>query len=190
MINLFQYGRFFLRHALLRKKISLTRKKSIYEIDYRQLQEQGVRLLIYDADDTLCGHHEDLSEKTKRLFRRLATGKAFPFQIAIISNSNKRRQERLSYQVKDFSIFIEKSANKPSPKGFLEILSHFQTKPENAAVIGDRLGTDLFGAELAGIPHLILVEPYSSLFEGRNAPFFIRVIRDMEKKICFLICLL
>lgn len=185
MINLFQYGRFFLRHALLRKKMAVIRKKSVYEIDYRRLQEQGIRLLIYDADDTLCEHHEDLPERTKKLFRTLAASKAFPFHIAIISNSNKRRQERLSYQVKDFSIFVEKSANKPSPKGFLEILSHFQTKPEKAAVIGDRLGTDLFGAELAGIHHLVLIEPYSSIFGSRKAPFLIRVIRDLEKRFVF-----
>ncbi len=168
-------------HALLRKKMVVIRKKSVYEMDYGQLQEQGIRLLIYDADDTLCGHHETLPERTKKLFRTLAASKAFPFQIAIISNSNKRRQERLSYHVKEFPIFVEKSANKPSPNGFLEILSHFQTKPEKAAVIGDRLGTDLFGAELAGIRNLILVKPYSSVFGGKKAPFLIRIIRDLEK---------
>jgi predicted HAD superfamily phosphohydrolase YqeG len=61
-------------------------------------------------------------------------------------------------------------------------MEHLKTGPRNTAMVGDRPGTDMWGAHRAGIKHTILVEPYSEAFGGKKPGAIIRLARAAEKR--------
>jgi len=172
MIDLIQYLKFFFAKDLTFQKAS-----SVYDLDYQLLKKKGVRILIFDVDDTLCGHGDAFPPKSKKLIF------SKEFQVALLSNAHQWRQEELTKLIAGSAVLIEKSSSKPSPAGYLRILEQVKVKPEQTVVIGDRLGTDLWGGHLAGITNLILVEPFSYMIGGTKAPLLIRGIRYLEKKV-------
>ncbi len=171
MIDLFKYLKFFFA-----RRFTFQKANSVYEIDYQSLKKEGIKLLIFDVDDTLCGHGDAFLPKSKKLIF------SKDFQVTMISNAQKQRQEELTKLITGSSVLIEKSSNKPNPAGYLKLLGQAKVKPKQAVVIGDRLGTDLWGGHLAGITHLILVEPFSYVIGGKKAPVYIRLVRWVEKQ--------
>jgi predicted HAD superfamily phosphohydrolase YqeG len=47
-------------------------------------------------------------------------------------------------------------------------------------MVGDRVGTDLWGAYLAGIKYRILVKPYSKSFGGQSAGVILKILKFFE----------
>ena len=70
--------------------------------------------------------------------------------------------------------FVYKSA-KPLPKGFKKAAEKFGMKPEETAVIGDQLFTDVLGGKIFG-SKVFLTEPL-----GPETDFFIKIKRKFEK---------
>lgn len=70
---------------------------------------------------------------------------------------------------------MQSTPQKPNPQGFLNILKYFDKAPKSAAVIGDRPGTDMWGAHMVKINNLLLVVPLS-----KKAPLFIKITRKIE----------
>ena len=63
-------------------------QKSIYTIDYRKLKENGIRLLLFDLDNTLSPVGED--EPTDKL-KKFMTELKEEFEVLIFSNSPRKR---------------------------------------------------------------------------------------------------
>ena len=176
------YFKYLYKNALNRGKLPHSKVSTIYNIDYAKLYQEGVRLLIFDVDDTLTGHHEELSEKILDFLveRTQKNVSGEQFNVAIFSNCKSKRRHYLTNITKTIPLFIENSKDKPNPQGFHNILNHFNLKSSQAAVIGDRVGTDILGAHLSRIKNKILVEPYSKKFNRKKAPLTIRVVRKVE----------
>ena len=63
-------------------------QKNIFTINYNKLKQAGIKLLIFDLDNTLGSIDETvINEDTKNFLTNLATN----FQIVIASNSKKKR---------------------------------------------------------------------------------------------------
>jgi len=152
--------------------------KSIYDIDYQRLHDQGIRVLIYDYDDTLADFHGVLSEKTTNILHELVK---MGFKIGLLSNFKPVRKQILIETFANIEIYIDYSANKPEPTGYLNILKYYNLKPNQACMVGDRVGTDIFGAHLAGIEQRVLVKPFSEVFGGKKAPLKDRIMKELEK---------
>lgn len=45
--------------------------KSVYDIDYKKLYEQGYRGILFDIDNTLVPNQAPADNKAKELFKRL-----------------------------------------------------------------------------------------------------------------------
>lgn len=171
----------FWNSLLKRKKLINGSKKSIFEIDFSSIKDK-FDLIIFDYDDTISDFHGKIDPKVGDLLMYL---QQMGYKLGVVSNCSRARFKNLKKHLEKRNIFLSPSGNKPSPKGFFEILSHYEISPQKTISIGDRLGTECFAAKLAGIERIYLVERYSKIFGGKQPNIFHRSINNLEKKIYF-----
>lgn len=143
---------------------------SVAEIDTKGLKRVGIRGIIFDVDNTLCGYHgtsvDERIRGTVELMKK-------EFKTCVISNTNDERRGELEEQ---FGLHVVRSkVKKPRPEPFLEALGYLGTLPQNTAVIGDRLLTDIVGANRLGM-YSIKVAP----LDPGSDPLIIRLARGFE----------
>ncbi len=156
MIDIVEY----LKFAILPIKgwIATGRVNSVRSVDYSALRRKGVNALIFDFDDTLARDGRLLSLEMKKFLLNLKNkGK---FKIGILSNCTYWRRKELEGFFSGTGIIVGKKNTKPNPEGFLELASQIGASTEKTAMIGDKLGVDLWGAKRAGIRERILVEKF------------------------------
>lgn len=125
---------------------------SAYKIDYKALYGKGIRGLIFDIDNTLVPHGAPADQQAIALFKQLHT---MGFHTCLISNNQLPRVAPFAEAVD--SQFVE-DAHKPSVKNYVKAMELMQTDTGSTRFIGDQLFTDIYGANRAGIPS-ILVSP-------------------------------
>jgi uncharacterized protein len=148
--------------------------KSIQAIDLSALKAQGITNLIVDLDETL--RKRNSKEMPQSSIDWMNELKKQGFNICITSNNpfpwrNSNISKLLGVPVSIFAL-------KPLPIAFRHAMWTLKSKPENTALIGDQLLTDILGANLVGI-YTILVDP----FTGAEKGFFRRLMRWMEQVI-------
>jgi len=173
-LDYYSYFKFLINQ--IHNKTKYKKQNSIFSINYNNLKKKGIKLIIFDMVDTLTDHKGILSKKTKTLLKKLSNS----FKIAILSNCNYKRQNQIIKMVKNLDVYVENTNLKPKKTGFVNILKHFNIKKKYAVMIGDRVGSDIYGAKNAGIKKLILVIPYSKFFGGNKANLFYRILRKIE----------
>lgn len=146
-------------------------QKSIYTIDYRKLKENGIRLLLFDLDNTLSPVGED--EPTDKL-KKFMTELKEEFEVLIFSNSPRKRVLNFAEQLDIAGIYF---ACKPMRKKFDMVLREYKHEENEVAIIGDQLLTDIVGGNKVGIV-TILVNPIST-----KDGFFTKWNRHKEDKI-------
>lgn len=125
---------------------------SSYSIDYEQLYRSGIRGLIYDIDNTLVEHGMPATERAIKLFEQL---KSIGFDTCLISNNKEPRVKPFADAVGSKYVY---DAHKPSRKNYIRAMELMGTDTGNTYFIGDQIFTDVYGANRAGIPS-ILVKP-------------------------------
>ncbi|CUH94080.1 hypothetical protein P22_0142 [Propionispora sp. 2/2-37] len=145
---------------------------SVSDIKPELFKQRGIRGLVFDLDNTILPWGgaripEDISVWFSRL-------KAEEFSFCLVSNSYEKR-------VCQFAAALSASyvawACKPSIRGFQKAADKMNLHPEQVAVIGDQLFTDILGGNRAGL-FTILVEPLST----KEFPTT-RISRILEKKL-------
>ena len=179
--TIFQYLNFLL-FSVKGGHMVYEKVQSVFDIDYKKLHDQGVRLFIFDIDDTLCPSKSHLPEKTKCLLSELTEKNDPRSFVGILSNCGNERKKMITEELKPLKISIENDPYKPATQGYEKIMARFGVSPNDTAMIGDRIGTDMWGAYRSGINKCILTEPFSSSFGGRKHIFIIRSVRFVEKK--------
>lgn len=157
-------------------------QKSIYYINYDKLYKKGIRLLLFDLDNTITPVH--INKPTKRLKKLFDELKDKGFKIIIMSNSTKRRIEPFKN-----GLLVDACAFslKPKKDKYLKILERFKFKRSEVAAIGDQLITDIYGANKLDITS-ILVNPLTE--KDYTVTFFNRLIEkivysNLERKDLF-----
>ena len=178
-MNIRAYFKFWKESWKYKTSLAVERYKSVYNIPYETLARKGVKLLIFDVDDTLTAYHDRVEEKTRTLLKELTKS----FHVALLSNCTAKRREEIQQMLPDVNVYISQENDKPAPHSFRSIIEHFKAAGENTAMIGDRLIVDLWGALQGGINHRFLIEPYSFYYGGEKAPVFIIFLRALEKKL-------
>ncbi|NOU95517.1 YqeG family HAD IIIA-type phosphatase [Paenibacillus sp. LMG 31456] len=157
---------------MLNKLLPRLQVNTIYDIDLNALWEQGVRGIITDLDNTLVGAKAPLA--TPELIDWLKVVAQIGFQVVIVSNNNRLRVSKFA---EPLSLPFIYRAKKPTSASFRRALSMMNMRPEQAAVIGDQMMTDVLGGNRMGL-YTILVLPIAKRDEG----FFTKVInRSLEK---------
>lgn len=118
------------------------------------LHEKGIKLLLCDLDYTLAPKAvKTPPEGVKAWIDGLKSA-----GITVMILSNNRSPARVERFCRDLGITYEGHAGKPSPRGFCRAMARCGAAPEETAMLGDKLLTDMLGANRAGVLPL-MVEP-------------------------------
>lgn len=143
---------------------------SILEIDLDELKRVGIRGLIVDLDNTMV---ERGSSKTPESLRRwLEKVTSQGLKVCIVSNN---WASRVSVIAREVNLPLVAPAGKPRGKAFRQGMKLIGSKPEETAVVGDQLFTDVLGGNLAGL-RTVLVIP----LKGPELPHT-RLLRHLER---------
>ena len=114
----------------------------------------GIRLLLCDLDYTLAPKSQP--EPDADLRRWLSDVRAAGVEVMILSNNRSPR--RVEQFCRDLGITSVGHAKKPQTAGFRRAMDQAGTDPAHTAMLGDKLLTDMLGANLSGVTAL-MVEP-------------------------------
>ena len=144
----------------------------IYALDISDMKSRGVEAMIFDIDNTLVTYDDRFApDYTREFFARLHGA---GIKTYIISNNNKKR-------VGEFSQSLGEpwygAALKPLKKYLKMACADMGVSPENTALVGDQLFTDIYGGNRLRML-TILVKPISDKDVG-----FVRFKRNFERMI-------
>lgn len=130
--------------------------KRVEDIKIEVLLKNKIKLLILDVDNTLIDYYENLSENIINWAKEM---KGQGIKLYILSNTNNK--EKVKKVADKLEVPYKNFAMKPLKKGFLSIQKNTKIKPENIAVVGDQIFTDILGGNRCKM-FTILVEPINS----------------------------
>lgn len=121
---------------------------SIFDIDYSRLHRAGKRAILFDLDNTLGGRRpRRLDPQVEELLERITQ---MGFKVGILTNRRIGTNDPVILSLgRRYPVVVR--AGKPRRHGFREILRHLNASPAEAVMIGDRLFTDVIGANRLGI---------------------------------------
>ena len=139
----------------------------------QMLTERGICLLLCDLDYTLAPKyvpHPD--DRVREWLRRMEEGGV---QVMILSNN--RSSHRVETFCRELGIPYVGHAQKPRTTGFHRAMEQAGVTAAETAMMGDKLLTDMLGANLAGVLAL-MVEPaggpkgaWNRVLHALQAPF-------------------
>lgn len=142
---------------------------SLHHIDLSHLRDIGVRGIVFDIDNTVTMWGSN--EIAPTTLKWLEGAKTHGFRVCLLSNNRKARIDDISRML-----------DIPSAKGFKPFGSAFRsalcllgTSPQETAIIGDQIFTDILGGNRAGL-YTILVQPMST-----NEFITTKFLRRLEK---------
>ena len=143
------------------------------QIRGEELTRRGVRLLLCDLDYTLAPKSQrEPDEGLRRWLRELTQA-----GVTVMILSNNRSPRRVEQFCRDLGITYVGHAKKPQTAGFRRAMDQAGTDPAHTAMLGDKLLTDMLGANLAGVLAL-MVEPaggpkgaWNRVLHALQAPF-------------------
>ena len=147
-------------------------QKDIYNIDYEVLLSRGIKLLIFDLDNTLVTITERYPRvETKDLFNKL---KEKGFKIILASNSIKTRVKPFHEGLKIDYLY---SVKKPHIDKINEYVKNSKYGLDEIAMIGDSMIDDVVCGNTIGITTILLDQIGKAEFP------IARLKRIKEKKI-------
>lgn len=144
--------------------------KNVYEINFQELKDQGIKCLMFDLDSTLMVSKSGRFTKTT-----LDWFETFlkDFEVAIISNNKNEQYIEKAVQVAPCKVIGW--ANKPNPRIMSEYLESVNIKPSESVMIGDRPLTDILAGKLLGCKTILV----GSINPVENLPT--RFVRALER---------
>ena len=150
---------------------------SISSLPINHLLQIGIKSLVLDVDGTLLPRNELNVHSSVLIWIKEAQ---HYFNLHLLSNNPSR--ERINFISKTVEIAFTYKAAKPSRRALQKVLIKLQNEPNQIAMIGDRLFTDIIAGNRLGL-YTILVKPLASngitckhnrtqRFEQRIASFF------------------
>lgn len=129
---------------------------SLFDINLDQLKSKGIRGIIFDLDNTIVPW--DSADMCPKINAWLEDLMQENFAVAIVSNNWQKRVKLIANR---FNLPFVSRAYKPAKSGFVQALESLQLKPEEVAVVGDQLFTDVLGGNRMGM-YTIWVKPLTA----------------------------
>lgn len=127
--------------------------KSVLQINLADLERRGIKALLFDLDNTIVPRDQDhLPADMIAFFQRLSQR---GFKACLVSNNYPDRVGALAGQL---GIPTIHRAIKPRKKPFLKAMHLLGVTPQQTAVVGDQIFTDILGGNRLGL-YTILVTP-------------------------------
>lgn len=130
--------------------------KKVEDITIQTLIKNKIKLLILDVDNTLIDYYQKLSENIVSWTKEM---KGQGIKLYILSNTNNK--EKVEKVAKKLDVPYKNFAMKPLKRGFRYIQKETNIKPENIAVVGDQIFTDVLGGNRSKM-FTILVDPINN----------------------------
>lgn len=148
-------------------------------LDLEVLKKRGIRLLVCDIDNTLVPHDAKLPDEDAKAF--VEKVKKSGLDICLVSNNVEERVKCFAnpLNVKAFAF-----AKKPMKITYKKMMKQLGYRPEEIAVIGDQLLTDMLGANRCHL-YTILSHPLVTRdlkWTKINRVFENMVYKMLEKK--------
>jgi HAD superfamily phosphatase (TIGR01668 family) len=146
--------------------------ENIYKLDLNYIKKKNIKGILIDIDNTMLpwnsSHIED------RLMNWVSDCLKQGFSLCIISNNKYHRIQNCAERL---GIPAVSGSLKPFKKAFKKGLNILGTQPEQTAVLGDQIFTDILGAKRMGL-FAILVKPISS-----RELYWTRIMRTLERQL-------
>lgn len=144
--------------------------KQATDVSAQYLKSINVSGLILDVDNTLTLKKGSIIIDGVLNWLRSLENEGI--KLIILSNAKPERMEKVS---KKLGLGFVGYGLKPLPFGYFKSAEKMGVKPENCAIIGDQLFTDILGGNLAGIK-TILVSPKET-----ETSFAFKIKRRLER---------
>lgn len=126
---------------------------NIFEITPQFLRDLGIKALILDIDNTLVPY--EIPEPTDELCAWFSALRENSISAALVSNNNHERVELFN---RSLGLPMFAKSGKPSRKNLRRAMNEMGARPENTAMIGDQIFTDVFAGKRLGL-RAMLVPP-------------------------------
>lgn len=144
--------------------------KNVYEIDFEELKNQGIKCIMFDLDSTvMVSKSADFLPETVEWFNTFIKD----FEVAIISNN--KSEEYIDNASKLAPCRVIGKANKPNPQIMRSYLESIEIKPHEAVMVGDRPLTDILAGKLLGCKTILV----GSINPKENLPT--KIVRALER---------
>lgn len=148
-------------------------RRRITDVTAEDLHRLGVRGVLLDVDNTLTTHDApDLTEDVKNW---LAAMGEQGFALVVVSNNSP---ERVAPFAAKLGLPYAANARKPLPVGYRAASAEINVPLKECVAIGDQIFTDVMGANLAGIPS-VLLEPIQPEVDQKFIAFKRKIERPM-----------
>lgn len=144
---------------LLRNLVPDLILNSVADLDLDMLEGRGVEALLVDLDNTLCRWKREEVSETCDLWVARARER---FRMCIVSNSiHPQRLKRVADRLGIAHVGRWGLGRKPCAGGIRAALKLTDAAPEQAAMVGDQIMTDVLGGNRMGL-FTVWVKPLSS----------------------------
>ena len=124
---------------------------SLTDLTPEMLKNRGISLLMLDFDNTIVPY--TTSVPTEEMDRWLREMNSSGIQLCVVSNSHK---DRVRIFCDRYGLDCITHANKPFTKGINQCLAKYGIPAGKAALVGDQIYTDTFGANNAGVMPILV----------------------------------
>jgi len=115
------------------------------------LDEQGIRLLMMDFDNTIVPYTTNVP--AQEVVDWLARMGASDVQLCVVSNSKNQRVQKFC---QEHHLDCITHARKPFSDGIRRCLEKYNIPKEECALVGDQIFTDTLGANCAGVKSILV----------------------------------
>jgi HAD superfamily phosphatase (TIGR01668 family) len=150
-----------------------TQALALQNVNLYVMRHVGVRALFLDADNTVAPwNSQEVSEPVRAWVR---AAKEAGFAVMVVSNNHMERLQGLSQRLE---IHCIPKMRKPLPFRLRRLARSLSLKPNQCAMIGDQILTDVLAGNLAGM-HTVLLRPIDMTQEYAGT----RINRKLERVI-------
>ena len=132
-------------------KVNWDSNLPIYMISQSELKKKGIHSLLLDVDGTLVNRKSNMIPKAVKNW--IIESKEL-FSLYLISNNPSKK--RIAKLAKELNLRYKYNASKPLKKVTLFAIKEIGIKPENIAIIGDRIFTDIIVGNRCNIKTILV----------------------------------
>ncbi len=138
--------------------------RGVGDIDFAELKKQGIKVVAFDADNTLISFSLSPFHPKKidnRLLKKMQKHRKKFDKWIIASNRPSNDLQELAASISAQVVRASLRTRKPRKAYFNQVVARAGCKPENIAMVGDKLMADIYGANRMGMIS-VLVRPVGS----------------------------
>lgn len=145
--------------------------KTVFEINYDKLKEDGIKVIAFDLDSTVMKSKSgEFSQEILSMFENLKKD----FSLIIISNNNN--PEYIAKAVGQIDFPVIAPAKKPSTGISKAFLKEHGINPKEMVMVGDRPLTDILFGKILGCTTILV----DSISWQEEKPI-VRFVRKLER---------